>query len=177
MPNGNILLTAPVSYLDFLRLLAEARRMLTDSGGIQKEATILRVPGLPLRRNTDRPITIESGTNGLVGADPESALNAALQVLDSKPADTSTPAHRNSGTVRVCGSSMCSNRHSLVNSERRRWMSVWHSGIPVGTDLIPAIQPILELDLKRRWSRNISRNPAVRECRTDIFQDHDGKHS
>ncbi|HRP63183.1 MAG TPA: UDP-N-acetylglucosamine 2-epimerase (non-hydrolyzing) [Phycisphaerales bacterium] len=63
-------LIEPAGYLDFLRLVADARLVLTDSGGIQEETTILNVPCLTLRENTERPATIDSGLNRLVGSDP-----------------------------------------------------------------------------------------------------------
>ena len=66
----------PVGYLDFLRLLAGARVVLTDSGGIQEETTILRVPCLTLRHNTERPVTIDVGSNRLVGTDPPAIIAA-----------------------------------------------------------------------------------------------------
>ena len=66
----------PAGYLDFLKLMASARLVLTDSGGIQEETTILRVPCLTLRENTERPVTVELGTNQLVGRDPERILAA-----------------------------------------------------------------------------------------------------
>jgi UDP-N-acetylglucosamine 2-epimerase (non-hydrolysing) len=59
--------------------------MLTDSGGIQEETTILQVPCLTMRENTERPITIEQGTNRLVGTDPKDILQAALDTLDAPP--------------------------------------------------------------------------------------------
>lgn len=59
----------PLGYLDFLKLTSSARVVLTDSGGIQEETTILGVPCLTLRENTERPVTIEQGTNRLVGTD------------------------------------------------------------------------------------------------------------
>lgn len=74
-------LIEPLGYLDFLRLTSEARLVMTDSGGIQEETTILQVPCLTLRENTERPATISHGTNRLVGADPEAAYQAALAVL------------------------------------------------------------------------------------------------
>jgi UDP-N-acetylglucosamine 2-epimerase (non-hydrolysing) len=74
-----------LGYLDFLRLTGEARVVLTDSGGIQEETTILGVPCLTLRENTERPVTTEVGTNRLVGVNPEDALNAALDVLNGPP--------------------------------------------------------------------------------------------
>jgi UDP-N-acetylglucosamine 2-epimerase (non-hydrolysing) len=66
----NVKLCAPLGYLDFLRLMSTAAVVLTDSGGIQEETTVLGVPCLTLRENTERPITIEQGTNQLVGPDP-----------------------------------------------------------------------------------------------------------
>jgi UDP-N-acetylglucosamine 2-epimerase (non-hydrolysing) len=74
-------LTEPLGYLDFLRLMAGARLVLTDSGGIQEETTVLGVPCLTLRPNTERPITIEMGTNRLVGSRPEDIRREALAVL------------------------------------------------------------------------------------------------
>jgi UDP-N-acetylglucosamine 2-epimerase (non-hydrolysing) len=65
-----LLLTEPLAYLDFLSLLADARAVLTDSGGIQEETTYLRVPCFTLRDNTERPVTVTSGTNTLLGLDP-----------------------------------------------------------------------------------------------------------
>lgn len=66
----------PVGYLDFLKLMKSARVVLTDSGGIQEETTVLGVPCLTLRENTERPITIEQGTNRLVGLDRAAILAA-----------------------------------------------------------------------------------------------------
>ena len=80
-----LILTEPLGYLEFLRLMSEARLVLTDSGGIQEEATILQVACLTMRENTERPITIEQGTNRLVGTDPKRILQAALETLDAPP--------------------------------------------------------------------------------------------
>jgi UDP-N-acetylglucosamine 2-epimerase (non-hydrolysing) len=80
-----LILTEPLGYLEFLRLTSEARLVLTDSGGIQEETTILQVPCLTMRENTERPITIEQGTNRLVGTDPKKILHAALETLDAPP--------------------------------------------------------------------------------------------
>lgn len=71
----------PVGYLDFLRLEADASLVLTDSGGIQEETTVLGVACLTLRDNTERPITITHGTNRLVGLDPDKIRAAAAQAL------------------------------------------------------------------------------------------------
>lgn len=73
---SGIRLLEPQGYLDFLNLMANARLILTDSGGIQEESTILNVPCLTLRPNTERPITIEQGTNLLVGNRKEDILKA-----------------------------------------------------------------------------------------------------
>ena len=69
LPKG-LLLTEPVGYLDFLSLVADAKAVLTDSGGIQEETTYLGVPCFTLRDNTERPVTIDLGTNQLLGLDP-----------------------------------------------------------------------------------------------------------
>lgn len=79
-------LCPPLGYLDFLRLMSEARLVLTDSGGIQEETTILQVPCITMRDNTERPVTIEQGTNRLAGTDPARILQAALGALDESPA-------------------------------------------------------------------------------------------
>ena len=72
----------PVGFLDFLKLTSEARLVLTDSGGIQEETTILAVPCLTLRENTERPVTAEIGSNRIVGTDPERILAAFRDVMD-----------------------------------------------------------------------------------------------
>ncbi len=77
-------LTEPLGYLDFLSLMSQARFLLTDSGGIQEETTALGVPCLTLRANTERPVTIEEGTNQLLGDDPGSILPAAEPLLVGK---------------------------------------------------------------------------------------------
>jgi UDP-N-acetylglucosamine 2-epimerase (non-hydrolysing) len=71
----------PLGYLDFLSLYSRARLVLTDSGGLQEETTVMSIPCLTLRENTERPITIESGTNTLVGTDPIKITSAALTAL------------------------------------------------------------------------------------------------
>jgi len=74
----------PLGYLDFLCLMDHARLILTDSGGIQEESTILGVPCLTLRENTERPVTVEQGTNQIVGRDPKKILAAAALVLGAE---------------------------------------------------------------------------------------------
>ncbi len=78
----NLRLVPPVGYLDFLKLMSSARVVLTDSGGIQEETTILNVPCLTLRENTERPITVEVGSNQIVGTQPENILTAYRRTLE-----------------------------------------------------------------------------------------------
>ena len=75
----------PAGYLDFIALQAQAKLVLTDSGGVQEETTVLGVPCLTLRDNTERPITLTEGTNQLVGRDPEQIIKTARGVLDDPP--------------------------------------------------------------------------------------------
>ena len=79
----NIQLTNPLGYLDFLKLMSSAKLVLTDSGGIQEETTILKVPCLTLRENTERPITTEIGSNQVVGTDPDKIIRAYRQAIDT----------------------------------------------------------------------------------------------
>ncbi len=74
--SGRIRMIDPLGYLEFLSLNSHARMVLTDSGGIQEETTILGVPCITLRDNTERPITLAAGTNTLVGTDPEKIIAA-----------------------------------------------------------------------------------------------------
>jgi UDP-N-acetylglucosamine 2-epimerase (non-hydrolysing) len=74
-------LIEPLGYLDFLGLQAEARLVLTDSGGIQEETTALAVPCLTLRSNTERPVTVTEGTNTVVGTDPYAILSHVDEIL------------------------------------------------------------------------------------------------
>ena len=90
-------LTEPLGYLDFMKLVANARLVLTDSGGIQEETTVLGVPCLTLRNNTERPVTVEQGTNVLVGLDPDRIVAAGLR--GAGEAARGRPASRNSGTA------------------------------------------------------------------------------
>ena len=74
-----------MGYLDFLALEDGARIVLTDSGGVQEETTVLGVPCLTLRDNTERPITVTHGTNRVVGTDPVAIAEAAADVLADPP--------------------------------------------------------------------------------------------
>ncbi len=89
VPDG-LRLASPVGYLEFVHLMSEARLVLTDSGGIQEETTVLGVPCLTLRDNTERPVTVTEGTNVLVGRDPARIREAARSALSGeRPAGTS----------------------------------------------------------------------------------------
>jgi len=83
-----IRLVPPLGYIDFLQLMSHAKVVLTDSGGVQEETTILGIPCITLRENTERPVTLKHGTNVLVGADPEKIIREFSRVLEgaAKPA-------------------------------------------------------------------------------------------
>lgn len=75
------LLLPPQGYLEMLGLMSGAKMVLTDSGGIQEETTALGVPCLTIRENTERPITVDQGTNTMVGIDPEAIIASARDIL------------------------------------------------------------------------------------------------
>ena len=97
----------PAGYLDFIALEAAARLVLTDSGGVQEETTVLGVPCLTLRDSTERPITLTEGTNRLVGRDPDRIVRAAREVLAAPPR-------------RACGRRPCGTARPARGS-RRSW--------------------------------------------------------
>ena len=82
VPTERLKILDPTGYLDFVKLMMHARLVLTDSGGIQEETTVLGIPCLTIRENTERPITIEIGTNRLVGVSPERILEEGRRALD-----------------------------------------------------------------------------------------------
>ena len=88
--NGRLRLLEPLGYLDFMGLQAAAKFALTDSGGVQEETTILGVPCLTLRENTERIVTATHGTNRVVGTDPQAIL-AAWSALKANPVPTVRP--------------------------------------------------------------------------------------
>ncbi len=81
----------PLGYLDFMALVAGARLVLTDSGGIQEETTALGIPCLTIRENTERPVTVTHGTNRLVGTSPDKIVYEAEKVLTSPQPKPSPP--------------------------------------------------------------------------------------
>lgn len=78
----NLILTQPLGYIEFLSLMRYAELVITDSGGIQEETTYMGVQCITVRKNTERPVTIDVGTNHLVGTDPEKVEKIALDILD-----------------------------------------------------------------------------------------------
>jgi len=81
----------PLGYFDFVALVSRARLVLTDSGGIQEEATILGVPCLTLRDTTERPVTVTHGTNRIIGSDPRRIVDESLETLAHPPRPSGAP--------------------------------------------------------------------------------------
>jgi UDP-N-acetylglucosamine 2-epimerase (non-hydrolysing) len=99
----NLLSTKPLGYLDFLRLTNSARMILTDSGGIQEEACIMKVPCITIRPNTERPSTLFSGGNTLVASRSEDIVQACERVLEASSAVITPPPLWDGGTAhRIC---------------------------------------------------------------------------
>jgi UDP-N-acetylglucosamine 2-epimerase (non-hydrolysing) len=90
-PAGTITLLEAQGYLDFLCLMKNASLVVTDSGGIQEETTCLGVPCITVRENTERPVTIESGTNVLAGVGRAGIRSAIQQQLRSRPRQKAPP--------------------------------------------------------------------------------------
>ncbi len=84
-------LCEPLGYLEFLHLMARARVVLTDSGGIQEETTILGVPCLMLRPATERPVTVTVGTNRVIGSAPERIVPKVERILAGDAPQGGTP--------------------------------------------------------------------------------------
>jgi UDP-N-acetylglucosamine 2-epimerase (non-hydrolysing) len=89
---------SPMGYLEFIYLLDQAGIVLTDSGGIQEEVTVLGTPCLTLRENTERPITIDQGTNILVGRDTETIRREFHRVLSNGPCEPHVPEKWDGGS-------------------------------------------------------------------------------
>ena len=82
----------PLPFMEFLALWKDAVCVLTDSGGLQEETTAVGVPCLTLRENTERPVTIDEGSNQLVGNDPQKMIAAARAVLSGARSEPRRPA-------------------------------------------------------------------------------------
>lgn len=88
---ANVTMTEPLGYFDFMKLVRDARFVLTDSGGVQEETTYLGVPCLTMRENTERPITVTQGTNRLVGLNPDTIVAAGLKALAQESMHNAVP--------------------------------------------------------------------------------------
>lgn len=86
-----IRLINPLGYIEFQSLLKNSKFILTDSGGIQEEATVINIPCLTLRDTTERPVTVKEGTNILTGNDPEKILKESFKILEGKGKKGKTP--------------------------------------------------------------------------------------
>lgn len=87
----NLHLLDPIGYLEFLKLTSSARVILTDSGGIQEETTILKVPCITLRESTERPVTVEMGTNQVTGTDTNKIIQAFQNAVHGTLKQSQTP--------------------------------------------------------------------------------------
>ncbi|MBK5101626.1 MAG: UDP-N-acetylglucosamine 2-epimerase (non-hydrolyzing) [Desulfobacteraceae bacterium] len=92
VPKRKIHCFEPLGYLDFLNLMAHAKIVLTDSGGIQEETTVLNIPCITLRDTTERPITLTEGTNVLVHDDPHKIVAEVTKVLEGKARQGTCPS-------------------------------------------------------------------------------------
>lgn len=84
LTSAGVIITEPLGYIDFIRLIRSAKAVLTDSGGIQEETTFLGIPCLTLRTHTERPITVTEGTNTLLPTDSAVVEAAVRSILDGK---------------------------------------------------------------------------------------------
>ena len=91
VPERGLVCVEPLGYLDFIALVSRAAVVLTDSGGIQEETTILGVPCLTLRENTERPVTVTHGTNRVIGVAPRRIVDEGLFALAHPPAPPTPP--------------------------------------------------------------------------------------
>ena len=82
--NSNVIITEPLGYIEFIALVKNAELVITDSGGIQEETTYLQVQCITVRKNTERPITVEIGTNHLIGTDLNDVEDSANCILDGE---------------------------------------------------------------------------------------------
>ena len=87
----NLMITEPVGYLRFLNLMTHAKFVITDSGGIQEETTVLNIPCLTFRENTERPETIDEGTNILVGNNTQRIIEESFKILEGQGKTGSYP--------------------------------------------------------------------------------------
>ena len=87
----NLIATEPLGYLDFLSLMSSSRFVLTDSGGIQEETSVLEIPCITMRNRTERPVTVEQGTNMLVSTDKSKIIKAANKLIEKSAIKSRIP--------------------------------------------------------------------------------------
>jgi len=90
--NGNVQLTDPLGYIDFITLVKNSSLVITDSDGIQEETTFLKIPCITLRTTTERPVTVDIGTNYLLGNDLSKAKSLAFDILEGRYKRGNIPA-------------------------------------------------------------------------------------
>ena len=128
----------PLGYLDFLSLVEQAAGVLTDSGGVQEETTYLGVPCFTLRANTERPITIDRGTNELLGLDPTRILDVPGILAgrngarsECRPGGTDMPPSASCGRSRRCTRSRRSpSATTQAPTDRSDRVSAWCKSPP-----------------------------------------------
>jgi UDP-N-acetylglucosamine 2-epimerase (non-hydrolysing) len=100
LSHSDLVLVEPLDYLAFLKLLSGAKLVLTDSGGLQEECCVMQVPCVTMRENTERPETLQVGSNKLAGTDPKRILEAALEMA-CKERDWENPFGDGKSAVRI----------------------------------------------------------------------------
>jgi UDP-N-acetylglucosamine 2-epimerase (non-hydrolysing) len=91
MPSSGLVCVDPLGYLDFVGLVSRASLVMTDSGGVQEETTMLAVPCLTLRESTERPVTVTHGTNRVIGIAPRRIVEEAIRTLEHPPVPLAPP--------------------------------------------------------------------------------------
>jgi UDP-N-acetylglucosamine 2-epimerase (non-hydrolysing) len=100
---GRLRLLEPLGYLEFIGLMQASDVVLTDSGGIQEETTVLAVPCLTIRKNTERPVTVSSGTNVLAGTEPDDIVRAWKSLRERPPRSSIPPLWDGHAAERIVG--------------------------------------------------------------------------
>ena len=116
--NSNLKLTEPVGFIDFLCLMKNAQLVITDSGGIQEETTFLNVPCITIRDSTERPVTVEIGSNYLAGIDLNNVEQIAHSVLDGRVKKRDIPELWDGKTAERIAGILC----DKLNCEKNRFV-------------------------------------------------------
>ncbi len=87
----NLIITEPIGYLDFQKLMSNSKFVITDSGGIQEETTALKIPCITVRENTERPVTIWEGSNELAGTDMKKVLELSQKAINNNWKESKIP--------------------------------------------------------------------------------------